>query len=132
MLKYIVTNVATGDVRIFSTVTEVKDALSFGDDDVSPELIDALDENGTTYVDDETGVRYKIELKQDPSPPGGEGGRRKSSRKKQMPRTRKHGGRRPHKTVKRSGAKYMEVPRSRSVFQMEGARRKSHRRLKMS
>jgi hypothetical protein len=131
MLKYIVTNLKTGNARIFLSAEDVINSINFGDDDISPEMVSTLfGENAMTEVEDVNEVRYRIELKQDPSPPGGEGGRRKKSSQKKKMRTRKHGGKRRMKTVKHVVGKYTEAPRSRSVFQMEGGRkRRSHRRL---
>jgi hypothetical protein len=125
-LRYRVENQRTKAVTFYDTPEEVITGIPIEDEE-EQEFIFALGEDSETEVHNGLGDAVSVKTVAARPPPGGEGGRRKKLSRKTQMRTQKHrrGGRRRHlKTLK-----YREVPRSRSVFQLEGG---SHRRLKRS
>jgi hypothetical protein len=126
-----VENQRTKAVTFYETPEEVIAGIPVTDEEEREFIFVLLGETAETEVHNELGDAMSVVIVAETPPPGGEGGRRKKPSSKKQMHTRKHrrGGRRHSKTAKRSLSKYMEVPRSRSVFQMEGGRRKSYRRL---
>jgi hypothetical protein len=128
-LRYRVVNTRTQANTFYDTAEEVIAGIPVVDDEEKDFIFTLFDKDSETEVHNPAGDTMSVKIVPATPPPGGEGGRRKSSRKKQMRTQKRKGGRRMHvKTVKRVG-RYIEAPRARSVFQTEGGRRKTHRRL---
>lgn len=130
-LRYEVTNKTTRVKSYYDTAEEVIAKIPVPEGEFREFIFVLFDVGAKTTVENEAGTEFDVEIVRTTAPPAGEpvGGRRKKSASKKQMHTRKHrrGGRRHTKRV--IARKYMEAPRSRSVFQIEGGRRKSHRRL---
>lgn len=114
-------------MTFYDTAEEVISGVPVTDEEHKEFIFTLFGEGAHTEIENELGEPIFVTIVAT-SPPPGDGGGKKRASKKQM-RTRK-GGRRHLR--RKSVGKYMEAPRSRAVFQMEGARRRTHRRLKRS